>query len=72
MTGNFIKGTVVGHRVTKLARRVAAISTAGILLQAGGCALDLNTLTTGLLTSITNSLLTDIIFGLLNVSTGGF
>ncbi len=54
------------HRIY---RRVAPLLAAGMLLQAGGCTFDFNSLTAGLLNSILTNLLTSIIFGAFNLAT---
>ena len=51
----------------RLARRVFPVLSAGILLQTGACTLDTNAIFTGLLTSISNSLISSIVFGAFNV-----
>ncbi len=53
-------------------RTLAAFSSAGLLLQAGGCAVDVNALGQSLVTSTVNSLLTSWVFGLFNIPLGGF
>jgi len=55
-------------RMNRVLRRVAPLLSAGVLLQAGGCAFDTNTLVLGLLTSIAQSIITDLVFGLFNVA----
>jgi len=49
-------------------RGLAPLLAAGLLLQAGGCTFDLNTIASGLLTSIATNLLTSFIFGALNLA----
>lgn len=50
-------------------RGFAPLMAAGLLLQAGGCTFDLNTVVSGLVTSIATNLLTSFIFGALNLAT---
>jgi len=40
---------------------------AGVLLQAGGCTVDINSLAAGLTQSIINTIVADFIFGIFNV-----
>lgn len=58
------------RRLQKLTRKSYPLLAAGILLQTGGCTVDLNTLVSGLATSIVNTFVADLIFGIFNV--GGF
>jgi len=55
----------------RFVRRVAPMLAAGCLFQASGCALDGGQLAQGLLTTILNSLISSLVFGLFNVPTGG-
>lgn len=55
------------NRFRSLARRVSPLLGAGILMQTGACALDTNAIFTGLITSISNSLISSIVFGAFNV-----
>jgi len=55
------------NRFYALARRTAPPLGAGMLLQTGGCPIDTTTLAAGLLTSIANSLISNIVFGAFNV-----
>ena len=50
-------------------RRIAPLLGAGMLLQTGGCNLDINTLAAGLATSIVNNLITNLVFGAFNLGT---
>lgn len=53
-------------------RTMAALSGAGLLLQTGGCTVDLNAIGQTLATSTLNTLLTTWVFGLFNVPLSGF
>ena len=53
-------------------RKAASILGAGMLLQAGGCAVDPASAGETLLGFILQRLIGDIVFGAFNVSTGGF
>ena len=55
------------NRMHSLARRTAALLSAGMLLQTGGCAIDTNAILSGLATSIANNLISSIVFGAFNV-----
>jgi hypothetical protein len=48
-------------------RKATPLLGAGLLLQAGGCTVDVNSLAAGLLTSIANNLIASYVFGVLNV-----
>jgi hypothetical protein len=56
------------RRFQWITRRAAALLTAGVLLQTGGCNFDLTTLASGLLTSIANTLLTTYVSGAFNLA----
>jgi len=61
------------RRLTPIVRRTYPILAAGTLLQTGGCAFDLGEQATTLLSFIFQNVVTDLVFGALNVSTyGGF
>ncbi len=57
----------MNKRMNRIFRRMASVLAAGMLFQQGGCTLDLNSIATGLVTSIANNLITDLVFGALNV-----
>ena len=59
-------------RTHSIMRTLAAFSSAGLLLQAGGCSVDLSSVGQSLVTSTVNSLLTSYVFGLFNIPLGGF
>lgn len=48
-------------------RRAAPLLGAGMLLQAGGCAMDPNAVFGGVFTSILNSLIANFVFGAFNL-----
>ena len=48
-------------------RKAAPLLGAGLLLQAGSCTLDVNSLAAGLFTSIANNLIASYVFGVFNV-----
>ena len=55
-------------RMTKhlnlMMRKLTPLLTAGVLLQTGGCEFDTANLSSGLITSIANSLISSFVFGL--------
>ena len=53
--------------MTKVMRKISPWLAAGVLLQAGSCSVDTTTLATGLVQSLANALISDLIFGLFNV-----
>ena len=53
----------------KMYRVIAPVVAAGVLLQAGGCTFDLNTVAAGLVNSIAMNFLTSLIFGVFNLAT---
>ena len=55
-------------RMYLIARRVVPLLSAGMLLQAGGCAVDTNALFTGLATAIANNLISSFVFGSFNLA----
>ncbi|UCC29812.1 MAG: hypothetical protein JSU86_16600 [Phycisphaerales bacterium] len=55
-----------------IVRKMAPVLGAGLLLQAGGCSVDLSAIGQGLLTSIATNLISSIVFGLFNVPLSGF
>ena len=57
----------MSQRINRMFRRFAPVLGAGMLLQAGGCNLDINTLAAGLVTSIANNLITNLVFGAFNL-----
>ena len=57
------------RRLNGIFRRIAPVLASGMLLQAGGCNLDLNTLAAGLVNSIVNSFITSFVFGAFNLGT---
>lgn len=59
-------------RSNLIIRKLAPVVGAGMLLQAGGCTFDLQTVTQGLVTSVANNLLASFVFGLFNVPLTGF
>ena len=59
----------MSQRINRMFRRIAPVLGAGILLQTGGCNLDINTLASGLVTSIANNLITNFVFGAFNLGT---
>ena len=54
------------------ARRAAVIFSAGMLLQVGTCSTDVTSSASTLLSYILQSIVSDLVFGALNVSTMGF
>ena len=54
-----------------IVRRVVPVLSAGVLLQANGCALDPVALTQGLLTTVVNDVINSIVFGIFNVPVVG-
>ena len=54
-------------RMYSIARRVVPLLGAGMLLQAGGCTLDTNTLLSGLTTAIASNLISSFVFGYFNL-----
>ena len=59
----------MSQRINRMFRKIAPVLGAGMLLQTGGCNLDINTLTAGLVTSIVNNLITNLVFGSFNLGT---
>ncbi len=55
------------HCLQRLARKSYPFLAAGMLLQAGSCTIDPNTLAAGLSQSIVNTFVADLIFGIFNV-----
>lgn len=53
----------------RMYRGIAPIVAAGVLLQAGGCTFDLNTVAAGLINSIATNFLASLIFGVFNLAT---
>ena len=49
-------------RCSSLYRKVVPLLAGGMLLQAGGCGLDANTLTAGWLTTVVSDILTGFVF----------
>ena len=66
----FMEETLMGRKLIRFARHVMPVLAAGTLLQSSGCSLDVSSLAAGLTTSIANSFITNLIFGLFNVGTG--
>ncbi|GEM_PF-1559748 len=60
----------MSRKLVRSYRRVLPVLAAGVLLQTGGCAFDLSTLVSGLTTSVANSFITNLVYGLFNVGTG--
>ena len=54
-------------RWNAMTRKLAPLLAAGMLLQAGGCELNADTLATGLIASIANDLIAGIVFGALGL-----
>ncbi len=54
-------------RVYSIVRRSLPLLGAGMLLQAGSCAVDTNALAAGLATSVVNSLISSFVFGAFNL-----
>jgi len=54
-------------RLHSLARCATPLLGAGMLLQTGGCTLDSNAIFSGLVTAVTNNLISSIVFGAFNV-----
>ena len=54
-------------RWNALTRKLAPVLAAGMLLQAGGCEFNTSELAAGLVTSIANSVLTNLVFGVFNL-----
>jgi hypothetical protein len=59
---------VMSHRLTRLMRRVSPLLGAGVLLQTGSCATNMNEILAGLTNSIVNELITGIVFGFFNLA----
>ena len=57
----------MNQRINRMFRRIAPVLGAGMLLQSGGCNLDINTIAAGLATSIVNNLITNLVFGAFNL-----
>lgn len=57
----------MSRELQRLGRRILPFLGAGILLQTGGCAVDFSTLAAGLATSVANSFVSNLVFGLFNV-----
>ncbi len=55
-----------------IVRKMAPILGAGLLLQAGGCSVDLSAIGQGLLNSIATNLISSVVFGLFNIPLSGF
>ena len=53
----------------RMYRGVATVAAAGMLLQAGGCTFDVNTIATELFNSIATNFLASLIFGVFNLAT---
>ncbi len=53
-------------------RKAAPVLGAGLLLQAGGCTIDTSGITAGLLTTIANSLISSVVYGVFNVPMSGY
>ena len=60
------------HRWVRLARRCSPLVAGGFLLQANGCALGSNELVEGLILSLANTLIADLVFGFFSVPLSGF
>lgn len=58
------------QKFVRACRKSAPVVAAGVLLQAGSCAIDPATLASDLVTSVANSFITNLVFGLFNVGTG--
>jgi hypothetical protein len=54
-------------RMYSIARRVVPLLGAGMLLQAGGCAVDTNALFAGLATTIARNFISSYVFGAFNL-----
>lgn len=59
-------------RCDAIMRRLAPLLGAGVLLQATGCEFNGSAIASGVLTSIANSFITSIVFGLFNIPISGF
>lgn len=55
-----------------IVRKMAPILSAGLLLQAGGCSIDLGTTIQGLVTAAVNDLIASFVYGLFNIPLTGF
>lgn len=56
-----------------IVRKIAPVLSTGLLLQAGGCTVDANSTLQQLVTTATNNLIADYVFGAFNLGTfGGF
>ena len=58
------------RKLVRAYRKFMPVLAAGVLLQTGGCAFDFPTLVSGLATSVANSFITSLVYGLFNVGTG--
>ncbi len=58
------------RRCNLIVRKLSPLLGAGLLLQAGSCAIDPAAVTQGLLSSILNQLIAGVVFGLFNIPTG--
>jgi len=55
-----------------LARKAGALLAAGLLLQAGSCAVDPSALAGGLMTAVLNNLISSLVYGVFNIPLSGF
>lgn len=57
-------------KLVRAYRKLVPLLMAGALLQSPSCSLDTAALASGLVTSVANSFITNLVFGLFNVGTG--
>ena len=60
------------RRWNLLVRKMSPLLAAGMLLQAGSCAVDPNAIAQGLFSAIVNQLISNLVFGLFNIPISGF
>ncbi|MEK6676067.1 MAG: hypothetical protein AABZ47_10495 [Planctomycetota bacterium] len=56
------------HRSWKIYTRLVPLFSAGILLQMGGCSIDIPSVATGVFTSIASSVLSTFVFSAFNLA----
>jgi len=57
---------------TSFARKAGPFVAAGLLLQAGSCAVNPSSLAGGLMTAVLNNLITSFVYGVFNIPLSGF
>ena len=66
----FLKEHGMTRRWNSIVRKTAPVLGAGMLLQAGGCGVDLTTSVQGWLTTVVSNLVTSFVFGAFNIPVG--